>query len=93
MAIQVDLLICRELTIYQDAHRQEGRCPADEHKFYQISDMANMTFLNEASILDNLRQGYIMMRIYTYSGLFCVINPYKWLPIYGAPVTQMHKGR
>ncbi|XP_032086660.1 myosin-16 [Thamnophis elegans] len=63
-------------------------------KFYQISDMANMTFLNEASVLDNLRQRYIMMRIYTYSGLFCVtINPYKWLPIYGARVAQMYKGR
>lgn len=33
-------------------------------KFYQVSDMANMTFLNEASVLDNLRQRYVMMRIY-----------------------------
>uniref|UniRef100_A0A8C3SXI7 Myosin-16 n=1 Tax=Chelydra serpentina TaxID=8475 RepID=A0A8C3SXI7_CHESE len=63
-------------------------------KFYQVSDMANMTFLNEASVLDNLRQRYSHMRIYTYSGLFCVtINPYKWLPIYGARVAQMYKGR
>ncbi|ETE60061.1 Myosin-7 [Ophiophagus hannah] len=63
-------------------------------KFYQVSDMANMTFLNEASVLDNLRQRYVMMRIYTYSGLFCVtINPYKWLPIYGGRVAQMYKGR
>lgn len=33
-------------------------------KFYQASDMANMTFLNEASVLDNLRQRYVSMRIY-----------------------------
>lgn len=33
-------------------------------KFYQATDMANMTFLNEASVLDNLRQRYVMMRIY-----------------------------
>ncbi|KAM6957857.1 myosin-16-like [Aplochiton taeniatus] len=63
-------------------------------KFYQASDMANLTFLNEASVMDNLRQRYIHMRIYTYSGLFCVtINPYKWLPIYGAKVAQMFKGK
>ncbi|XP_044289202.1 myosin-16 [Varanus komodoensis] len=63
-------------------------------KFYQVSDMANMTFLNEASVLDNLRQRYVMMRIYTYSGLFCVtVNPYKWLPIYGARVALMYKGK
>ncbi|XP_067089110.1 myosin-16-like [Osmerus mordax] len=63
-------------------------------KFYQASDMANLTFLNEASVMDNLRQRYIHMRIYTYSGLFCVtINPYKWLPIYGSKVAQMFKGK
>ncbi|MBN3312154.1 MYH16 protein, partial [Atractosteus spatula] len=63
-------------------------------KFYQASDMANLTFLNEASVLENLRSRYITMRIYTYSGLFCVtINPYKWLPIYGSKVAQMFKGK
>ncbi|XP_076020732.1 myosin-16-like [Genypterus blacodes] len=63
-------------------------------KFFQASDMANLTFLNEASVLDNLRTRYVSMRIYTYSGLFCVtINPYKWLPIYGAKVAQMYKGK
>ncbi|KAL7829724.1 hypothetical protein AOLI_G00306090 [Acnodon oligacanthus] len=63
-------------------------------KFYQSSDMANLTFLNEASVLENLRSRYVHMRIYTYSGLFCVtVNPYKWLPIYGAKVAQMYKGK
>ncbi|XP_056144570.1 myosin-16-like [Lampris incognitus] len=63
-------------------------------KFYQASDMANLTFLNEASVMDNLRSRYVNMRIYTYSGLFCVtINPYKWLPIYGAKVAQIYKGK
>ncbi|KAF3813902.1 hypothetical protein GH733_017934 [Mirounga leonina] len=63
-------------------------------KFYQASDMADMTFLNEASVLNNLRQRYTNMRIYTYSGLFCVtVNPYKWLPIYGARVANMYKGK
>nr|XP_020137203.1 myosin-16-like [Microcebus murinus] len=63
-------------------------------KFYQASEMADMTFLNEASILDNLRQRYINMRIYTYSSLFCVtVNPYRWLPIYGARMANMYKGK
>uniref|UniRef100_A0A667XSN2 Myosin-16-like n=1 Tax=Myripristis murdjan TaxID=586833 RepID=A0A667XSN2_9TELE len=63
-------------------------------KFYQASDMANLTFLNEASVMENLRSRYVNMRIYTYSGLFCVtINPYKWLPIYGAKVAQLYKGK
>ncbi|XP_054616465.1 myosin-16-like isoform X1 [Dunckerocampus dactyliophorus] len=63
-------------------------------KFFQASDMSNLTFLNEASVLENLRSRYVNMRIYTYSGLFCVtINPYKWLPIYGAKVAQMYKGK
>ncbi|XP_033500115.1 myosin-16-like [Epinephelus lanceolatus] len=63
-------------------------------KFFQASDMANLTFLNEASVMENLRSRYINMRIYTYSGLFCVtINPYKWLPIYGAKVAQIYKGK
>ncbi|XP_029363577.1 myosin-16-like [Echeneis naucrates] len=63
-------------------------------KFYQASDMSNLTFLNEASVMENLRSRYVNMRIYTYSGLFCVtINPYKWLPIYGAKVAQIYKGK
>ncbi|XP_026857951.2 myosin-16-like [Electrophorus electricus] len=63
-------------------------------KFYQATDMADLTFLNEASVLANLRSRYVHMRIYTYSGLFCVtVNPYKWLPIYGAKVAQLYKGK
>ncbi|KAM9725152.1 LOW QUALITY PROTEIN: uncharacterized protein MYH16 [Dama dama] len=63
-------------------------------KFYQASDMADMTFLNEASVLDNLRQCYINMRIYTNSALLCVtVSPYRWLPIHGARVANMYKGK
>lgn len=32
-------------------------------KFYQTSNLADMTFLSEASILDNLRQCYVNTRI------------------------------
>ncbi|KAK2836602.1 hypothetical protein Q7C36_014471 [Tachysurus vachellii] len=74
--------------------RKEDIQQMNPPKFYQASDMANLTFLNEASVLENLRSRYTHMRIYTYSGLFCVtVNPYKWLPIYGAKVAHMYKGK
>ncbi|VDL69878.1 unnamed protein product [Nippostrongylus brasiliensis] len=60
-------------------------------KFEKTEDMSNLTFLNEASVLHNLRQRYYSMMIYTYSGLFCVfINPYKLLPIYTDSVAAMY---
>ncbi|CAD6194130.1 unnamed protein product [Caenorhabditis auriculariae] len=60
-------------------------------KFEKTEDMSNLTFLNEASVLHNLRQRYYSMMIYTYSGLFCVfINPYKMLPIYTDSVANMY---
>ncbi|XP_036404633.1 myosin-16-like [Megalops cyprinoides] len=88
---QVTIKTCKNTTVTLKKDDVQQMNPP---KFYQASDMANLTFLNEASVLDNLRQRYINMRIYTYSGLFCVtINPYKWLPIYGAKVAQMFKGK
>jgi len=63
-------------------------------KFEKTEDMANLTFLNDASVLNNLRQRYFAMMIYTYSGLFCVvINPYKRLPIYSESVIKMFIGK
>ncbi|KHJ87840.1 myosin head, partial [Oesophagostomum dentatum] len=60
-------------------------------KFEKAEDMSSLTFLNEASVLHNLRQRYHSMLIYTYSGLFCVfINPYKMLPIYTDSVQAMY---
>ncbi|MFH4975774.1 hypothetical protein AB6A40_002483 [Gnathostoma spinigerum] len=63
-------------------------------KFEKTEDMSNLTFLNDASVLHNLRARYSQMLIYTYSGLFCVvINPYKRLPIYTESVAQMYMGK
>ncbi|KAK0421214.1 hypothetical protein QR680_015117 [Steinernema hermaphroditum] len=63
-------------------------------KYEKTEDMSNLTYLNEASVLHNLRQRYKSMMIYTYSGLFCVfINPYKLLPIYTESVMNMYVGR
>lgn len=63
-------------------------------KFEMTDDMANMTYLNEASVLNNLRQRYFQGFIYTYSGLFCVaINPYRRLPIYTESVIAKYRGK
>ncbi|XP_067444306.1 myosin, heavy chain 7B, cardiac muscle, beta a isoform X3 [Thunnus thynnus] len=63
-------------------------------KYDMIEDMAMLTHLNEASVLYNLRRRYSAWMIYTYSGLFCVtVNPYKWLPVYTAPVVAAYKGK
>uniref|UniRef100_A0A4W3JZD2 Myosin heavy chain 7B n=1 Tax=Callorhinchus milii TaxID=7868 RepID=A0A4W3JZD2_CALMI len=63
-------------------------------KFDMIEDMAMLTHLNEASVLHNMRRRYANWMIYTYSGLFCVtVNPYKWLPVYTAPVVAAYKGK
>ncbi|KAG5332355.1 MYSN protein, partial [Acromyrmex charruanus] len=62
-------------------------------KFDKVEDMAELTCLNEASVLHNLKDRYYSGLIYTYSGLFCVVvNPYKRLPIYTEKIMERYKG-
>uniref|UniRef100_A0A0N4ZTS6 Myosin heavy chain n=1 Tax=Parastrongyloides trichosuri TaxID=131310 RepID=A0A0N4ZTS6_PARTI len=63
-------------------------------KFDKVEDMADLTCLNEASVLHNLKERYFSGLIYTYSGLFCVVvNPYKRLPIYTDNLIEAYKGQ
>ncbi|RMZ83706.1 hypothetical protein DV738_g1099, partial [Chaetothyriales sp. CBS 135597] len=63
-------------------------------KFDKADDMAELTHLNEASVIHNLYTRYQADLIYTYSGLFLVtINPYCPLPIYGNDYVRMYKGQ
>jgi len=63
-------------------------------KFEKCEDMSNLTYLNDASVLHNLKQRYINKLIYTYSGLFCVaINPYKRYPIYTERASKIYIGK
>uniref|UniRef100_A0A668S5L7 Myosin-7B n=1 Tax=Oreochromis aureus TaxID=47969 RepID=A0A668S5L7_OREAU len=85
----VDTKDGRTLTV-KDCDIQQMNPP----KYDMIEDMAMLTHLNEASVLHNLRRRYSAWMIYTYSGLFCVtVNPYKWLPVYTAPVVAAYKGK
>ncbi|KAA8647122.1 hypothetical protein EYZ11_008072 [Aspergillus tanneri] len=63
-------------------------------KFDKADDMAELTHLNEASVVHNLHSRYQADLIYTYSGLFLVtVNPYCPLPIYSNEYVKMYKGR
>merc|ERR1719158_519992 len=62
-------------------------------KFEKAEDMSDLSYLNDAAVLCNLRSRYAQMLIYTYSGLFCIcINPYKWLPIYSDKMRAFYRG-
>ncbi|KAJ8036907.1 Myosin-16 [Holothuria leucospilota] len=79
----------KQLTLKKDDTQQ-----MNPPKFEKIEDMAGLTYLNEASVLYNLKQRYYSGLIYTYSGLFCVaINPYRRLPIYTDKVVLLYKGK
>ncbi|KAL7673070.1 hypothetical protein ACOME3_007940 [Neoechinorhynchus agilis] len=61
-------------------------------RYENSEDMADLTHLNDASVLHNLRSRYSLNLIYTYSGLFCVtVNPYQNLPIYGFDVMTAYR--
>merc|ERR1719427_450108 len=63
-------------------------------KFEKCEDMANLTFLNDASVFYNLKVRFQAKLIYTYSGLFCiVVNPYKRYPIYTGSVVKLYLGK
>merc|ERR1711963_829219 len=63
-------------------------------KFDCCTDMSNLTYLNDASVLWNLRIRYVNELIYTYSGLFCIaVNPYKRFPIYTQRTMELYIGK
>ncbi|XP_024080481.1 myosin heavy chain, muscle isoform X24 [Cimex lectularius] len=63
-------------------------------KYEKVEDMADLTYLNDASVLYNLKQRYYHKLIYTYSGLFCVaINPYKRFPVYTLRCAKLYRGK
>jgi len=63
-------------------------------KFEKEEDMSNLSVLNKACVLHNLRSRYEVLQIYTYSGLFCIcINPYKWLMVYTQVMRDFYRNK
>ncbi|KAJ1996020.1 class II myosin [Coemansia spiralis] len=63
-------------------------------KFEKVEDMADLGYLNEASVAHNLKQRYASNMIYTYSGLFLVaVNPYYDLQIYGPDYVAAYRSK
>ncbi|XP_025996496.1 myosin heavy chain, muscle isoform X14 [Solenopsis invicta] len=74
--------------------RKDQLSQVNPPKFEKAEDMADLTYLNEASVLHNLKQRYYGKLIYTYSGLFCVaINPYKRFPVYTSRCAKLYRGK
>ena len=48
--------------------------PQNPPKYELIEDLANMTYLSEASVVHNLAERYVRFLIYTYSGKMMTHN-------------------
>merc|ERR1712055_1003403 len=68
--------------------------PVNPPKFEKAVDVSDLTYLNDASVLYNLKARYVCKLMYTYSGLFCIaVNPYKRYPIYTARAAKVYMGK
>ena len=77
-----------------EEYKQDLVTQVNPPKYDCCEDMSNLTYLNDASVLFNLKQRYVERLIYTYSGLFCIaVNPYKRFPIYTMRTVGIYRGK
>ncbi|KAJ1830657.1 class II myosin, partial [Coemansia sp. RSA 2703] len=87
--VVVHLMTGRDITVNLD-----DTYKVNPPKFEKVDDMADLGYLNEASVVHNLKQRYACNMIYTYSGLFLVaVNPYYDLQIYGPEFVAAYKNK
>ncbi|KAF9362537.1 Myosin type-2 heavy chain 1, partial [Mortierella sp. NVP85] len=57
-------------------------------------DLTNLSYLNEPSVLNNIRTRYSHCLIYTYSGIVLIAaNPFARVNLYGPDVIQAYSGK
>ncbi|EDQ91661.1 uncharacterized protein MONBRDRAFT_19467 [Monosiga brevicollis MX1] len=67
--------------------------PAEEEDAKDVADNCALMYLNEATLLHNLRRRFMKDDIYTYTAnILLAINPYHTLDIYGKEVQARYRG-
>lgn len=87
------------VAVRRDDTGEQTRVPAasmmqcNPAQYDRCADMAELTHLNEPSVVNNLELRYNDGNIYTYSGLFLVaVNPYQRLLIFDDNYLEMYSG-
>lgn len=68
--------------------------PAEEEDSKAVEDNCALMYLNEATLLHNLRKRFMQDDIYTYTAnILLAINPYHSLDIYGKDIAKDYVGK
>ena len=79
---------------FQKTLKKDDTQQMNPPKFEKTEDMANLTFLNDASVLHNLRQRYFSMMIYaSFSQAFSLLLPpcpsVEWSQVHALPASKI----
>jgi len=74
------------------ASDSKSATPVEEKSLADYDNLIQLSNLNEALILHNLRERFIQDKIYTYiSSILVAVNPFRMLPIYTPEVLEKYK--
>lgn len=60
----------------------------------EYPDLCQLLDLNEATLLENLRQRFVAGHIYTYVGsILIAVNPFKFYPIYNPKYVRLYQNQ
>ncbi|XP_052213073.1 unconventional myosin-VI-like isoform X2 [Dreissena polymorpha] len=69
--------------------------PAEEYDTKDVDDNCGLMYLNEATLLNNLRMRYMKNKIYTFTAnILIALNPYAKIPhLYNSETRHAYKGK